>query len=129
MALGKIKADTLEHSTAGSVDTQFVVNGSAKAWAAFGTDATIDDSLNTSSATDNGTADFSLTATNATATINTAVSGSIIGTTVGAYACMLTGSGVAKTTTVTRFRTVNYHDSISYMDVGPMQVIIHGDLA
>ena len=32
MALGKIKADTLEHSTAGSLDTQFVVNGSAKSW-------------------------------------------------------------------------------------------------
>ena len=32
MALGKIKADTLEHSTAGSLDTQYVVNGSAKAW-------------------------------------------------------------------------------------------------
>ena len=28
---GKIVADTLEHSTAGSLDTQFVVNGSAKA--------------------------------------------------------------------------------------------------
>ena len=33
MALGKIKADTLEHSTAGSLDTQFVVKGSAKAFA------------------------------------------------------------------------------------------------
>ena len=32
MALGKIKADTLEHSTSGSVDTKFVVEGSAKAW-------------------------------------------------------------------------------------------------
>ena len=31
---GKIIADTLEHSTAGSVDrNQYVVNGSAKAWA------------------------------------------------------------------------------------------------
>ena len=28
---GKIVADTLEHSTAGSLDTQYVVNGSAKA--------------------------------------------------------------------------------------------------
>ena len=27
MALGKIKADTLEHSTAGTVDTQYVVDG------------------------------------------------------------------------------------------------------
>jgi hypothetical protein len=35
MANGKIKADTLEHSTAGSLDTQYVVNGSAKAWVFF----------------------------------------------------------------------------------------------
>ena len=33
MALGKIKADTLEHSTAGALDTQYVVNGSAKEYA------------------------------------------------------------------------------------------------
>ena len=32
---GKIIADTLEHSTAGSVDTQYVVNGSAKAYAHY----------------------------------------------------------------------------------------------
>ena len=36
MALGKIKADTLEHSTAGSLDTKFVVNGSAKAFHGYG---------------------------------------------------------------------------------------------
>jgi hypothetical protein len=126
----ELRVNTLKDASGNnSVGMSTVAQGSAKVWAAFGTDASLDDSHNASSATDNGTADFSLTATNATATINTAVSGSIIGTTVGAYACMLTGSGVAKTTTVTRFRTVNYYDSIAYMDVGPMQVIIHGDLA
>ena len=54
MALGKIKADTLEHSTAGSVGTQYVVNGSAKAWVFFDTDtgADINSSLNISSLTD-----------------------------------------------------------------------------
>ena len=61
MALGKIKADTLEHSTAGTVDTQFVVNGSAKAWVT-GSDAAViatGQSLNISSGTDNGTGDYS----------------------------------------------------------------------
>ena len=38
MANGKIKADTLEHSTAGSLDTQYVVNGSAKAWSSVQAD-------------------------------------------------------------------------------------------
>ncbi len=57
MALGKIKADTLEHSTAGSLDTKFVVNGSAKAWATHTQSGsyTLHDSLNVSSLTDDGT--------------------------------------------------------------------------
>ena len=56
MALGKIKADTLEHSTAGTVDTQYVVDGSSKAWACFVQDTshTFHGSLNMSSLTDSG---------------------------------------------------------------------------
>ena len=67
MALGKIKADTLEHSTAGTVDTQFVVNGSAKVSGSAsmsGTAAIFSGSLNTSSLTDNGTGDGTVTFTN-----------------------------------------------------------------
>ena len=68
MALGKIKADTLEHSTAGSLDTKFVVNGSAKAWAhtdvSSGTPS-LADSLNITSLTDSGTGDTTHTFTNA----------------------------------------------------------------
>ena len=60
MALGKIKADTLEHSTAGTVDTQYVVQGSSKGWGHFeGSDGTLDDSFNMASLTDNGTGIFS----------------------------------------------------------------------
>ena len=57
---GKIVADQLEHSTAGSLDTQFVVNGSAKAWVNLNGTGTIAarDSFNTSSFTDNGTSDY-----------------------------------------------------------------------
>ena len=57
MALGKIKADTLEHSTAGSLDTQYVVQGSAKAWLNINQTSTqaIRDSFNVSSIADNGT--------------------------------------------------------------------------
>ncbi len=53
---GKIIADTLEHSTAGSVTTDYVVNGSAKAWVNFNaTTTSARDSFNVSSITDNGT--------------------------------------------------------------------------
>ena len=56
MALGKIKADTLEHSTAGTVDTQYVVGGSAKAWIDINSAQTsILASLNVSSFDDDGT--------------------------------------------------------------------------
>ena len=113
----------------GGTGTMQLQQGLAKAWASFGNDAVLDDLLNSSSVTDNSTANFTLTLTNATSSINTAVGGSVIGNTYGSYACMLTSSGNAKTTTATRFRTVNYYDSISYYDLGPMQLIIHGDLA
>jgi len=56
MALGKIKADTLEHSTAGSIATNYVVEGSSKAWMQFdATTNTVNESFGTSSLTDNGT--------------------------------------------------------------------------
>jgi len=67
MALGKIKADTLEHSTAGSVDTQYVVNGSAKAWLNIDQTSTqaIRESLNVSSISDSGTGRTLVTVSNA----------------------------------------------------------------
>ena len=54
---GTIIADTLTHSTAGSVTTDYVVNGSAKAWLDHTqlTTSSIRDSLNISSITDAGT--------------------------------------------------------------------------
>tara|TARA_R110002020_G_scaffold24293_3_gene80078 strand:- start:348 stop:725 length:378 start_codon:yes stop_codon:yes gene_type:complete len=59
MALGKIKADTLEHSTAGSLDTSYVVNGSAKAFSLFdGASNAIRKSFNQSSLTDVGTGQY-----------------------------------------------------------------------
>ncbi len=66
MAFGIIKADTLTHSTAGSVTTNNVVNGSAKHWANLNGDGTIAlrDSFNTASATDGGLGDYSFTFTN-----------------------------------------------------------------
>ena len=59
---GKIVADTLEHSTAGSIATNYVVEGSAKAWVNFNGTGTIAsrDSLNLSSLTDNGTGIYGL---------------------------------------------------------------------
>jgi hypothetical protein len=60
MANGKIKADMLEHSTAGSIATNYVVNGSAKAFFYFdgtGTPAILA-SENGSSITDIGSGNY-----------------------------------------------------------------------
>ena len=73
---GKIIADTLEHSTAGSLTTDYVVNGSAKAWVNFNGTGTIAtrDSLNVSGLVDNGTGDYTVNYTNSFSTVNYAVS-------------------------------------------------------
>ena len=62
---GTIVADTLTHSTAGSIATNYVVEGSAKAWGHFeGSDTVLDDSFNTTSITDNGVGNYTVTIAN-----------------------------------------------------------------
>ena len=69
---GKIIADQIEHSTAGSLDTQYVVNGSAKAWADVSGNATpaVDDSLNIASVIDVGAGNRKYTVSNALSNTN-----------------------------------------------------------
>jgi hypothetical protein len=68
---GKIIADTLEHSTAGSIATNYVVEGSAKQWAYFiATMTSIADSLNVSSIADEGTGDSGINLTSAMSSAN-----------------------------------------------------------
>ena len=86
---GTIIADDIQHSTAGSVGTEFVVNGSAKVWARSGS-ASIVESLNTSGFTDNGTGDYTIAFSSAFST-NT-------------FAGTATGLGTAA-------RSVNYSNS------------------
>jgi len=73
MALGKIKADTLEHSTAGSLDTQYVVEGSAKSWSNINAGASPRDSLNVSSVTDVSTGKYQINVSTSMNNVNYAV--------------------------------------------------------
>ncbi len=64
---GKIIADQIEHSTAGSLDTSYVVNGAAKQWVLYDSvvsATSVDNSFNTSSVTDEGTGDTTVAITN-----------------------------------------------------------------
>lgn len=66
MAYGKIVADQIQHSSEGTVGTQYVVHGSIKYWVHIdgtGT-AAIRGSFNTSTITDNGTGDYTGNFTN-----------------------------------------------------------------
>jgi|11_taG_2_1085331.scaffolds.fasta_scaffold25110_2 hypothetical protein len=72
MAFGTLKADTLTHSTAGSLATNYVVNGSSKHWLDYKGTSTnaIRDSLNCSSVTDSGTGLYEPAFSSSMATIN-----------------------------------------------------------
>jgi hypothetical protein len=128
MALGKIKADTLEHSTAGSLDTSYVVNGSAKSWASATISSnthTLQDSLNVSSLTDDGAGRtdvvFSNNMSNAnySATSMCAISGDDLFAHFGAGSLVLTSEFRCQTTT----------DANSTTDYDKLCATVHGDLA
>ena len=126
---GKIIADTLEHSTAGSLDTQFVVNGSAKLWCNWAGSATVNNSFNTASITDNGTGNFSVNTTNAFANVNYCRAGFVVNTggTSGALINSSTTITQTDSTTVISIE-VNYLND-SAVDGNRDEVIVHGDLA
>ena len=76
MAFGIIKADTLTHSTAGSLATNFVVEGSTKSHVRFDMqNDVIIGSFNISSCTDNGSGESTNTLTNAMNDANYTVTG------------------------------------------------------
>ena len=123
---GKIIADQIEHSTAGSLDTSYVVNGSAKAWVNFqgSSTAVIRDALNSSSLTDNGSGDY----TNAyvSAFANTNFSAPTSSKQSDAYNDRYLSIKAASTTTT---RSYHYNYSINYHDADYAHIAIFGDLA
>jgi len=69
MAYGKVVADQIQHSSEGTVDTQYVVRGGAKALSSWANSADTNQlsdgsGLNTSSATDGGIGIFTINYTN-----------------------------------------------------------------
>ena len=124
---GKIVADTLEHSTAGSIATNYVVEGSAKAWVVFSQSGpTTSDSFNITSVSDDATGQFTPSFTSSFDNANYAVTGTVKRSGGGnartnyTYDSTATGSFGAFT-----FQTATddaYHDT-------PSSSSVHGDLA
>ena len=126
MALGKIKADTLEHSTAGSLDTSYVVNGSAKAWgniSGSGT-ATLDNSLNVSSLTDHGTADYSINFS--TSFANNEICTTALATNMGSGNRLYPALNAYGTSSAARVATFN--EGGTTVDSGDVNIVVHGDI-
>jgi hypothetical protein len=125
---GTIVADTLTHSTAGSIATNYVVEGSAKAWADWtGTGTpTLNDSLNVASLIDDGTGDQSITFTSSFSsnyyTIATGANQQRNGTGWGWQA-----TDYKRTTSLSRIRS--FDSSFTLVDVAVMNNTIHGELA
>ena len=102
MALGKIKADTLEHSTAGSVDTLFVVSGATVCCAMIdmpndfsGGANAVYGSINVSSFTDSSTGNGIAIPTNSfSSTTNRAVVTGAVGS--NKLTAFITGSTVSQ---------------------------------
>jgi hypothetical protein len=119
MAFGTLKADTLTHSTAGSLATNFVVNGSAKAWAETNSAGTsILDSFNIASLVDTNTGQQTCNYTNSFES--------------GSYACVTTGDTVSSNNTFSTTAASNWivysFNGSSYSDMG-QGTIASGDLA
>ena len=129
MANGTIAFDTLQTSgqitgTAKSVDTDYVVNGSAKAWMKL-IPNTIKDSLNTSSIDDNGTGDFDQNFTNNFSTNNYSAT---FGVSAGSIDFFAYYNALDANITTSYVRTLGYTTSAVHdVDLGTTQIT--GDLA
>jgi len=131
---GKIVADQLEHSTAGSVDTKFVVGGSAKAWVNLNGTGTIAtrDSLNVASLVDEGTGAYQTNLTTSLDNANYAVTGSS-GSSGAASGCWHT-TGFNQNSYNTNNQTGSFHTEIYYTtnnvaDIDFVYSAVFGDLA
>lgn len=134
---GKIIADQIEHSTAGSVDTQYVVNGSAKAWVNWnGTGVVaVRKSFNNSSITDNGVGDYTLALSNSMNDANYALLTQGSDTSPDAASVFnrkLTVNTPVAIPTSSQYRLAsgyNYYSASAYWDNPYLFVEIQGDLA
>ena len=111
-----------------TVETGYVLNGSAKAWVNFNGTGTIAtrDSLNVASLTDNGAGDYTVTYTNAMANGNYAISlASIENNTNGADIYISNNTDPSTTSHILEYVLAG----TGKYDVDQVHSTLHGDLA
>jgi len=122
MAFGTLKADTLTHSTAGSLATNYVVEGSAKAWIQHNAGTAITNSLNYASLTDVGTGNYRPNYTNNMANNDYAAAGF-----AGNASTNVCSGNEMNVAFVDTFYRVGSTGSVA--DVSEAQLMVLGDLA
>ena len=130
-SFGTLKADTLTHSTAGSLATNYVVEGSAKAWVHFTsvTTTAARDSFNISSLTDTDTGDTTVNISNAFNNDDYACvmfTNAKSGTGAGAFTNHYTGGLFSRTTSSVDHTA---HNGSAPTDSALNDLVFHGDLA
>ena len=128
---GKIVADTLEHSTAGSVTTDYVVNGSAKVLVHFDASSgtpTTQNSLNVSSLGDDGVGITQCNFTNNLGNNNYYFSGSISGN-VATATIYDTNPDTLTTSSVDIRSKYATSSAVGLADYNGQVGVIQGDLA
>jgi len=125
---GKIIADQIEHSTAGTVDTQYVVNGSAKAWNNLNGTGTIAirDSFNISGITDEGTGRYLHSVVNAFSSANNVANGFVR---VSANYGFLSGDNDTPFTTSSFRNGTHGGGAAALVDALYVTISLSGDLA
>tara|TARA_R110002012_G_scaffold29960_1_gene91664 strand:+ start:440 stop:829 length:390 start_codon:yes stop_codon:yes gene_type:complete len=129
MAFGTLKADTLTHSTAGSLATNFVVEGSAKSWCKWNASVTVDDSFNQSSMVDVGTGDYEVVFTTSFGAASKFAAAGIGGQYGSTNGYMSWTGGGNNNTHADRIKVQLVNASGSAVDADKNAIIVHGDLA
>jgi len=126
MAFGTLKADTLTHSTAGSLTTDYVVNGSAKGWChANQVSVGITDSYNVSSITDSSTGLIYYTPTNSMNNADYASSVTVRQSSTGATFAQ----SLNDLHTTSRWASSSKNSSSVGVDSQHNNIVVYGDLA
>ena len=110
---GKIIADQIQSTTAGTVDTKYVVSGSAKAWASFNMVGTpsINNSLSVSSLTDLGQGLPQINLTNSFSTVYYTTSGTVVGSTESWSGTTLIANGNGNDANTTSYYRISCRDT------------------
>ena len=127
-SFGTLKADTLTHSTAGSLATNFVVSGSAKSWVNIDMpNQTTNDSFNTSGVTDIATGRFTSGFTTNLANSDYAVTAGGMDPTEASTGGNRTADGTPVSSSSMYIRAAAYDNTAN--DVPGSGLVANGDLA